>query len=138
MNQRKKLPDRRRQWTQKVKLSGQTIYVCFGEYEDGTLGEIFIDASKQGTFVRGILDSFARMTSLAIQCGTPLEEVVKVLKGMRFPPDGESLVSDGQETVTSIVDWIAKTIEFVYIQKGSKDETTETESHVSSLSDTEV
>lgn len=104
------MPDRRRNTTQKVRIDGQPFYACFGEYEDGRLGEVFIDAHKTGSFTRGILGALGRVISVALQCGTPMEEVAMALKDLNFPPHGEASGSSvGQ--VSSIADWIGKEIE---------------------------
>lgn len=112
------LLDRRCSWTQKVKMGGQTFYATFGEYDDGTLGEVFIDASKQGTFLRGILGAFARSISLALQCGATSNEVVKMLRGLDFPPNGPVMGTPVMQETTSLVDWIAAEIEAVYGDEG--------------------
>lgn len=112
--ERKTLPSRRRQWTQKAKIGGQTVYLCCGEHADHALGEVFLDASKTGTFVRGILGALGRVISLAIQCGTPVEEVVKVMRDLDFPPNGDAIGSDAG-AVKSVVDWAAREIEHEYI-----------------------
>lgn len=112
------LPERRAHWTQKVHIEGQGFYLCVGEYPDGRPGEIWLEAHKLGTFARGILDALARMTSVALQCEAPLVEVIKALKGMNFPPN-ETIQSENSSvtSVTSIADWIAQELEFVYLNK---------------------
>lgn len=114
---REKLPDRRVSWVQKAKVGGQTVFLTFGEYDDGRLGEIFIDTSKMGSFARGALDALARMTSVALQCGTPVEEVVKALSELNFPPNGELEGSVLTGEVTSVVDWVAMEIAHYYCGK---------------------
>ncbi len=119
---RKRLPDRRSCWTQKVRIldensSPQTIFLTCGERGDGTLGEIWLTMSKVGTFLRGVLDALARSVSASLQCGTPIEEVVKSLRSLNFPPHG---VVDGSPFVTacsSIADWVAQELEHAYILK---------------------
>ena len=115
---REKMSDRRASWTQRVELEGQKFYATFGEYADGRLGEVFVVVGTgiEGTFARGVLDGLARMTSLAIQCGCPLADVVKALRGINFPPNGKvvgsgSLVKD----CTSVVDWLAQEMEAAYL-----------------------
>lgn len=112
---RKRLPERRRSWTQKVRIENQPLYVTFGEYEDGRLGELFIDASKQGTMFRGVLDALARCISLALQCGATAEEVVHTLRGMNFPPNGPILGSQVAVEASSLADWLAQEIQGYYI-----------------------
>lgn len=108
-----KPPTRRKNRTQKVKLEGQTFYACFGEYENGTLAEVFLDASKQGTFVRGIMDALARVLSVSLQCGTPVAELVGALRTLNFPPQGFVQGSSVGEA-SSVVDWLAQEIEATY------------------------
>ena len=110
-------PDRRKNWTQKVKIEGQTFYACFGEHPDGRLIEIFVDAARQGTFVRGIMDALARVISVALQCDVPASELVKALRGLNYPPQGEVIGSARVTEVSSVSDWLAKEIESVYLQK---------------------
>ena len=118
---RTKLPSRRSVWRQKAKIPDEngryyTFYCEFGENEKGELKEIFIESAKEGTFVLGILGTLARLVSVALQCDTPLEEIVKSMKGLCYPPCGiiqseESLVKE----CTSIADWIAQEIENCYL-----------------------
>ena len=111
---RKPLPDRRHSWTQKAHIGGQTLYVGFGEYEDRSLGEIFIDASKQGTFLRGVLGALARSISLALQCGATADELANALRGLDFPPNGPVIGSPVVSKASSLVDWIAAEVDAVY------------------------
>lgn len=114
---REKLPSRRKSWTQKVKIENQTFYCTFGEYPDGRLGEVFIEAHKEGSFLRGVLGSNARMVSVALQHGCPVHEVVKTLRHLNFPPNGEVVDQDGYSEVrvcSSVMDWIAQEIENTY------------------------
>jgi ribonucleoside-diphosphate reductase alpha chain len=111
---RTKPPNRRASWTQKAVIGGQTFYLGFGEDSDGRLIEIFITASKEGSFTRGIMDALARMISVALQCQTPVSEVVKALKSLNFPYDGPVLGSPKVQTCTSVADWIAQEIQAVY------------------------
>ena len=105
---RKRPPDRRTSWTQKVRIGGQVFYLGFGEYEDGSLAELFLDANKEGTYVRGILGAFAKLASVALQCGAPVEEVAKCLRDCNFPPQGQVEGSPAVQACTSVVDWIAQ------------------------------
>lgn len=114
---RKPLPARRRSWTQKVKIAGQTFYLNCGEYEDGTLGEVFIDAHKEGTFARGILSALARMISIALQCWAPVADVVKAMRHLNFPPQGEVVGSPTVSKALSLCDWIALELEGVYLSE---------------------
>ncbi len=85
---RTKLPDRRNSWTQTVKIENQRFYLTCGEREDESLGEIWLEAHKMGTFSRGVLGALARMISVALQCGASVSEIVNALKGLNFPPQG--------------------------------------------------
>ena len=114
---RKRPPDRRTSWTQKVRIGGQVFYLGFGEYEDGSLAELFIDASKEGTYVRGILGAFARLSSVALQHEVPVEEVAKCLRDCNFPPQGQVEGSPAVAECTSVVDWIAQEAEVAYGRK---------------------
>lgn len=120
-------PARRRTWRQRVRIldraSGRehTFYVDFGEYDDGRLCEVFITAQKEGTFVRGVLDTLARMTSLALQSGTHPRDVAKLLSDHNYPPHGRVEV-DGSTVVgcTSIADYIGQEIEAQYGDDGRR------------------
>jgi ribonucleoside-diphosphate reductase alpha chain len=111
---RKILPDRRRSWTQKAKIGGLTCYATFGEYEDGTLGEVFLDVSKFGTFARGALDAFAKCFSIALQCGAELQCLVSAVKESNFPPN------DAQ--YSSVIDWVASEIQANYLPNARRAE----------------
>lgn len=111
---REKLPARRKSWIQKVSIEGQTFYLSCGMYEDGRLGEVFIDAHKEGTFSRGVLSALARMISVALQCGSSPAEVSKALKHLNFPPDGDVKGSVNVVHCTSVADWIAQEIEAAF------------------------
>jgi hypothetical protein len=118
---RRKMPDRRRSWTQRASIpdfngAPQTFYLSFGEYDDGTLGEIWIEASRMETFARGVLGALARSFSGRIQDGCPPPEAIAMLRGMDFPPRGP--VTAGGSPVTdckSVADWIAQEIEAAYV-----------------------
>lgn len=116
---RTKPPDRRRNWTQKVKMEGQKFYACFGENADGRLVEVFLDASKQGTFVRGIMDALARVLSVSLQCGVPLIELVGALRKLNFPPQG-SVHGSAISEASSVTDWLAQEIEQAYLAPKSE------------------
>jgi len=116
---REKLPDRRHSWLQKVRIGGQTFHMNFGEYADGRLGEVFLDAAKEGTFIRGMLGSLARMVSVALQSGASPADVVHALRGLNFPPCGLVEMEDGESAIkecSSVPDFLARLIEEVYCQ----------------------
>ena len=107
LDMREPLPDRRRNWSQRVKIGGQTCYLSVGEYEDGRPGELFVDVSKAGTFCRGVLGTLARTVSIALQCGADVSVVVHSLKGANYPPNGRVEGSDAVAGCLSVTDWIA-------------------------------
>lgn len=115
MSAREPLPDRRSLWTQSVSIGGQRVYLSVGEYPDRRPGEIWLVVAKAGSFLRGSLDNLARMTSTALQCGTPLEEVVKSLRGLNYPPNGLVVGSPFFFGCLSVSDWVAKELEYAYI-----------------------
>lgn len=114
---RQPLPDRRRSWTQKVKIGGQTCYLTVGEYDDGRPGEIFFDVARAGTFIRGVMGDLARTISLALQCGAPVDTVIYMLRGADYPPCGIVEGSPNVKSAESITDWIASELEAVYVTK---------------------
>lgn len=111
---RKFLPSRRHSWTTKARFGNQTFYLTCGEYENGKLGEVFLDASKQGTFLRGVIGTLARVMSLSLQWGVPVSELVKLLKGLDYPPQGPVEDTDLAISVKSVADWIAQELEEAY------------------------
>jgi ribonucleoside-diphosphate reductase alpha chain len=112
---REVLPPRRRQWTQKARLGGHTVYLSVGHFADGRPAEVWIETQKAGTFARGVLMALARMTSLALQCGASVAEVVASLKGLSFPPDGPVSGSAAVAEASSLADWIARELEAAYL-----------------------
>ncbi len=117
---RRELPNRRHTWTQKIKVGGQTIYVSFSEYPDGTLGEIFIDAAKAGSALRALLHTLAIFLSIGIQHNVPLKSYVGAMKGLHFEPCGEVSGSDEVTQAWSILDYLAKQIEETYVKREKK------------------
>lgn len=111
---REKLPDRRAAWRQSARIDNQRFYLTVGEYDDGRPGEVFLTAHRYGTFARGVLDALARVTSLALQCGSPLGEVVKALSGLNFPPNGPVVCSGNVSEATSVADWVARELAAAY------------------------
>ena len=121
---REKLPHRRKAITQKATITGHdgvgTFYITFGEFSDGRLAEVFINAYKVGTFSQGVLDALARTISIAIQFGTPPEAIVKALRNLNFPPRGLVTGSEKVEWAHSVVDWIAQEIEQWYVDEDKR------------------
>lgn len=97
-------------------VGGTTIYLTCGEYEDGTLGEIFVDVAKAGSALRAVMDAFAKTFSAALQYGCPLGDLVTLHKGIDFQPNGE-VKGEGSsiESAASLVDWLVRVLEEVYV-----------------------
>jgi ribonucleoside-diphosphate reductase alpha chain len=115
--EREKLPDRRKGYTQKAKVGGHTIFLRTGEYEDGRLGEIFIDMNKEGTALRALLNNFAIAVSVGLQYGVPLEEYVDAFTFTRFEPAGMVQGNEMIKNATSILDYIFRELAVSYLQR---------------------
>jgi ribonucleoside-diphosphate reductase alpha chain len=113
--QRRRLPDRRAGYTQKVRIGGHKIYLRTGEYEDGTLGEIFIDMYKDGAAFRSMTNCFAIAISLGLQHGVPLEEFVDAFQFVRFEPNGMVQGNPHIKMTTSIIDYIFRELAITYL-----------------------
>ncbi len=112
---RRKLPDRRKGYTQKAMVGGHKVYLRTGEYDDGKLGEIFIDMHKEGAAFRAMMNNFAIAISLGLQYGVPLEEFVEAFTFTRFEPSG---MVEGNDTIrmsTSILDYIFRELAISYL-----------------------
>lgn len=118
---RKTLPDRRRGMVQKYTLAGQKVYLHTGEYEDGTLGEIFISLAKTGSTLRSLTDAFAVAISLGLQYGVPLEKLVEQFKFTNFEPNGVVGNHDTIHMASSILDLVFRDLELTYLQEKSQD-----------------
>lgn len=114
--QRKKLPGRRRGFTQKAKVGGQTIFVRTGEYSDGTLGEVFVDMHKEGASYRSLLNCFAISVSIGLQYGVPLEEFVEKFIFTRFEPSG-MVDHPNIKSSTSVIDYIFRLLALEYLER---------------------
>lgn len=114
--QRKKLPGRRRGFTQKAKVGGQTIFVRTGEYSDGTLGEVFVDMHKEGASFRSLLNCFAISVSIGLQYGVPLEEFVEKFIFTRFEPSG-MVDHPNIKSTTSVIDYIFRLLALEYLDR---------------------
>ena len=108
LKMREILPERRRSWTQEVVIGGHVIQLGFGEYEDGRLGEIFIDISHEGTFLRGVLGTLARTVSISLQHGASVEMVAHALQGIDYPPFGAVQGSPNVTECYSVTDYVAR------------------------------
>lgn len=112
--ERRTLPAKRRGYTQKAKINGQTLFLRTGEYSDGTLGEIFIDMAKEGATMRSLLNCFAIAVSIGLQYGVPLEEYVEKFVFTRFEPSG-MVQHPNIKFTTSIVDFIFRALAYDYL-----------------------
>ncbi|MDE3060218.1 MAG: vitamin B12-dependent ribonucleotide reductase, partial [Pseudomonadota bacterium] len=114
-HQRRRLPERRKGYTQKASVGGHKVYLRTGEYEDGNLGEIFIDMHKEGAAFRSLMNNFAIAVSIGLQYGVPLEEFVDAFTFTRFEPSG---LVEGNEAIkmsTSILDYIFRELAISYL-----------------------
>ncbi|MRG49111.1 vitamin B12-dependent ribonucleotide reductase [Chitinophaga sp. SYP-B3965] len=112
--ERKTLPGKRRGFTQKAKVGGQPIFVRTGEYNDGTLGEIFIDLAKEGSTLRSLMNCFAIAVSVGLQYGVPLEEFVDKFVFTRFEPSG-MVDHPNIRSSTSLIDYIFRVLGYEYL-----------------------
>ncbi len=112
--ERKALPAKRRGFTQKAKISNQTIFLRTGEYSDGTLGEIFIDLAKEGSTLRSLMNSFAIAVSVGLQYGVPLEEFVEKFVFTKFEPAGP-VDHPNIKFTTSLVDFVFRCLGYEYL-----------------------
>jgi ribonucleoside-diphosphate reductase alpha chain len=113
--QRRRLPDRRAGYTQKARIGGHKIYLRTGEYEDGTLGEIFLDMHKEGAAFRSMTNCFAIAVSLGLQHGVPLEEFLEAFQFVRFEPNGMVQGNPHIKMSTSIIDYIFRELAITYL-----------------------
>ena len=112
---REKLPDRRKGYTQKANVGGHKVYVRTGEYDDGRIGEIFIDMHKEGAAFRAMMNNFAISISLGLQYGVPLEEYVEAFIFTKFEPAGMVIGNDAIKNSTSILDYIFRELAISYL-----------------------
>ena len=112
--ERRALPAKRRGFTQKAKINGQALFLRTGEYNDGTLGEIFIDMAKEGATMRSMLNCFAIAISIGLQYGVPLEEYVEKFVFTRFEPAG-MVDHPNIKTTTSIIDFMFRSLAYEYL-----------------------
>jgi ribonucleoside-diphosphate reductase alpha chain len=114
---RRPLPYRRVGYTQKVKLGGHSIFIRTGEYDDGSLGEVFLDMHKEGAAFRSLLNSFAIAVSLGLQYGVPLEEYVDAFTFSKFEPNGVVQGHDYVKMATSVIDLIFRDLAISYLKR---------------------
>ncbi|MGL4636865.1 MAG: vitamin B12-dependent ribonucleotide reductase, partial [Beijerinckiaceae bacterium] len=113
--EQEKLPTRRKGYTQKAKVGGHTVFLRTGEYEDGRIGEIFIDMNKEGATLRALLNNFAIAISLGLQYGVPLEEYVEAFTFTKFEPAGMVQGNDTIKMASSILDYIFRELAISYL-----------------------
>ncbi|MEO1206616.1 MAG: vitamin B12-dependent ribonucleotide reductase [Pseudomonadota bacterium] len=114
---REKLPGRRKGYTQKAVVGGHKVYLTTGEYEDGRIGEIFIDMHKEGAAFRSLMNNFAIAISLGLQYGVPLEEYVDAFTFTRFEPAGLVQGNDTIKNATSVLDYIFRELAVSYLAR---------------------
>ena len=114
---REKLPERRKGYTQKAIVGGHKVYLRTGEYEDGKLGEIFIDMHKEGAGFRAMMNNFAIAVSVGLQYGVPLEEFVDAFTFTKFEPAGMVQGNDSIKNATSILDYIFRELAVSYLDR---------------------
>jgi ribonucleoside-diphosphate reductase alpha chain len=115
--EREKLPNRRKGYTQKAVVGGHKVYLHTGEYDDGRIGEIFIDMHKEGAAFRSLMNNFAIAISLGLQYGVPLEEYVDAFTFTRFEPAGFVQGNDAIKNATSVLDYVFRELAISYLQR---------------------
>ena len=115
INNRSKMPDRRKGYIQKVTIGDHKVYLHTGEYEDGKVGEIFIDTNKEGELVKALMNNFAIAISLGLQYGVPLDEFVDAFIETKFEPSGEIKGNDRILNASSILDYIFRELAISYL-----------------------
>jgi ribonucleoside-diphosphate reductase alpha chain len=115
---RRKLPDRRKGYIQKAAVGGHKVYLHTGEYDDGELGEIFIDMHKEGAAFRSLMNNFAVSISIGLQYGVPLDEFVDAFVFTRFEPAGPVTGNDSVKSATSILDYVFRELGVSYLGRG--------------------
>ncbi|MBU0745053.1 MAG: vitamin B12-dependent ribonucleotide reductase [Gammaproteobacteria bacterium] len=114
---RRRLPDRRGGYTQKAKIAGNTIYLRTGEYENGGLGEIFLDMHREGAAFRSLMNCFAIAVSLGLQYGVPLEEFVEAFVFTKFEPSGTVNGNNHIKMATSVIDYVFRELAIAYLER---------------------
>ena len=117
VNRRFGMPDRRKGYIQKASVGDHKVYLHTGEYEDGKIGEIFIDTSKEGELVKALMNNFAIAISLGLQYGVPLDEFVNAYVDTKFEPSGKVYGNDRILSATSILDYIFRELAISYLNR---------------------
>ena len=116
-NSRFRMPDRRKGYIQKAQIGDHKVYLHTGEYDDGKIGEIFIDTNKEGELVKAMMNNFAIAISLGLQYGVPLEEYVDAFIDTKFEPSGNVLGNDRILSASSILDYVFRELAISYLGK---------------------
>ena len=116
-NARFKMPDRRKGYIQKAQIGDHKVYLHTGEYDDGKIGEIFIDTNKEGELVKAMMNNFAIAISLGLQYGVPLEEYVDAFIDTKFEPSGKVIGNDRILSASSILDYVFRELAISYLGK---------------------
>ncbi len=116
-NSRFKMPDRRKGYIQKAQIGDHKVYLHTGEYDDGKIGEIFIDTNKEGELVKAMMNNFAIAISLGLQYGVPLDEYVDAFINTKFEPSGNVLGNDRILSASSILDYVFRELAISYLGK---------------------
>jgi ribonucleoside-diphosphate reductase alpha chain len=117
VSKRFSMPDRRKGYIQKATIGNHKVYLHTGEYEDGKIGEIFIDTSKEGELVKALMNNFAIAVSLGLQYGVPLDEFVNAYVDTKFEPSGKVNGNDRILSATSILDYIFRELAISYLNR---------------------
>ncbi len=117
VNKRFSMPDRRKGYIQKATIGDHKVYLHTGEYEDGKIGEIFIDTSKEGELVKALMNNFAIAISLGLQYGVPLDEYINAYVGTKFEPSGKVFGNDRILSASSILDYIFRELAISYMNR---------------------
>ena len=111
------MPDRRKGYIQKASIGDHKVYLHTGEYEDGKIGEIFIDTSKEGELVKALMNNFAIAISLGLQYGVPLDEFINAYVDTKFEPSGKVVGNDRILSASSILDYIFRELAISYLNR---------------------
>ena len=138
VNRRFGMPDRRKGYIQKATIGNHKVYLHTGEYEDGKIGEIFIDTSKEGELVKALMNNFAIAISLGLQYGVPLDEFVSAYVDTKFEPSGKVYGNDRILSASSILDYIFRELAISYLNREDLAHTPSIGSNVDKSKDTEI
>ncbi len=138
VNKRFGMPDRRKGYIQKATIGDHKVYLHTGEYEDGKIGEIFIDTSKEGELVKALMNNFAIAISLGLQYGVPLDEFVSAYVDTKFEPSGKVYGNDRILSASSILDYIFRELAISYLNREDLAHTPSIGSNIDKSKDAEM